>query len=230
MPAKNLIGDDNGISQIVTSQYIGDENGIAQKVVKIYVGDENGIAQLCFAGAGAKVSIWDADEQCYCVINGVTYNSGTTRDVDVEVGTPIEIYMPKIAMNDKTLVSMLTVNNGVSCNEFQHVASADCNIAFFREKVQLAESREAVIIAAKASCFLMDAGSAITTKVKKGFSYRSGMTWRQFVGSMYNNGHFAVGETDRVYFLPTNTIVTDPDADGAYVSADAKIVHNKTYE
>lgn len=227
------IGDENGIAQKVVKMYVGDENGIAQKVVKAYIGDENGIAQLCFAGAGVKVQIFDAESVCYCVINGVTYNDGNAQ-LEVEIGTPIQICFPDFNQNlhGTTFVCVArNMNKGVYCDEFQHIACKDTDVLFDnQENIYATGYRKAIITGNNLDCFAMKAGSSLATKVKKGFICRGGMTWRQFADSMFNNGHFAIGETDRVYFLPTNTIVTDPDADGAYVSADAKIIHNKTYE
>lgn len=188
MAIGGYIGDENGVAQKVTKLYVGDENGIAQEVVKAYIGDENGIAQLCYIKAKAQVTLKGLNEQHYCVIGGTTYQGGDYA-LELEIGTPIVI----------TSGSSLRVhvNNGVEdtalyCETFRYVVTGDVTITCYSEYIDFYTYKLAMIAEANpTSGGFVHRIKWITGEIDyDGFSCRGGMTWGQFVDSMYNDGHF----------------------------------------
>ena len=233
MPARNLIGDENGVAQIVTKQYIGDDNGIAQEIVKVYIGDDNGIAQLCYSGADFAVNITGLSSKLYCEINGTTYDSGDVS-LNLPTGTPIVLYFDK----EFTGVKCATVNGGsqIDCDEIRYVVTGNVNISCKKTETALSARYTAIIKedVPSAACFTMMTRWNTDEITRECFCYRNGMTWRKFVESMYNNGDFMKTSGKNTVSYRTNGRTVNLPADSTYtsgnaVSLDETIYNGKTY-
>jgi hypothetical protein len=233
MPTKAYIGDENGIAQAVTKLYIGDENGIAQRVVKAYIGDENGIAQLCYVEEKAQVTLTGLSKWVYCVIGGNTYNSGDVT-LELEIGTPIMVYfdMARLATREVILNGYAALN----CQEFHYVVTGNVSISCTANTVSSNHAYKATITEEEATSgrFRLWRNISEDDVQLLGFSYRRGMSWDRFIGSMYNNGSFlkTTGK-ETVSYLRSGNHVLKPTGDdysgGSPVAIDSSISNGQTY-
>lgn len=230
MPTKGYIGDDNGVAQVVTKLYIGDDNGIAQEVVKAYIGDENGIAQLCYIKAKAQVTLTGLSNQHYCVIGGTTYDNGDYT-LEMEIGTPIFIHF-KVTQGSSLRVLLNTDDNGAAyCEKYRYVVTGDVTIACsseFPPHMVVGDTIKRAIIteAVPTSSDFVHKTTYSTGEIENyGFSCRSGMTWGQFIGSMYDDGYFGYNSRGEVtYHSGWVLFPTDPANNiGRAVYADDRI-------
>jgi hypothetical protein len=197
MPNSVYIGDDNGVAQKMPKPYIGDDNGIAQKVVKAYIGDDNGIAQLCYIEAKAQVALTGISEQIYFVIGGKTYDSGDVT-LELEYGTPVDIhFLETEMMNTHVYINSNQLADAVqNCYPVRYVVTGDVGIACSIENGGFGTTKKAIITEAdpKANCFVKRTNWNTGETDDEVFCFRNGMTWAQFVDSMYNDGSFTLGD------------------------------------
>lgn len=230
------IGDENGIAQKVTKLYVGDENGIAQEVVKAYIGDENGIAQLCYIKAKAQVTLTGMSDQHYCVIGGTTYNSGDYA-LELEIGTPIYIhFLETSGMNTQVYINSDQLADAVqNCYPVRYVVTGDVSVACLSTASALMTSKKAFITEAepKSGCFVLRTTWSTGEIDNEVFCFRGGMTWAQFVSSMYNDGRFLLNDSGVVCDTNTTNHVLIPRDDestsGYAVKATDKIYHRQVY-
>lgn len=226
MPTKGYIGDDNGVAQVVTKLYIGDDNGIAQEVVKAYIGDENGIAQLCYVKAKAQVTLTGLNAQHYCVIGGTTYDNGDYT-LELEIGTPIFIYFKETTNSSLRVLLNCTDSGAMYCEKYRYVVNGDVSIACSSEyQTYLTIKRAIITEAVPASDDFVHKTTYSTGEIENyGFSCRSGMTWGQFIGSMYDDGYFGYNSRGEVtYHSGWVLFPTDPANNaGRAVYADDRI-------
>lgn len=235
MAIGGYIGDENGVAQKVVKLYVGDENGIAQEVVKAYIGDENGIAQLCYIKAKAKVTLTGLNEQHYCVIGGTTYDSGDYA-LELEIGTPVYIHFKETeGMNTQVYINSEQLADAVqNCYPVRYVVTGDVSVACISTANALMTSKKAFITEAepKSNCFVMHTNWSTGDTDDDVFCFRNGMTWAQFVDSMYNDGTFLLDNGNVCKGSKTKKVLnpSDDSYTGGYpVKPTDKIIHKRTY-
>ncbi len=234
MAIGGFLGDENKAAQSIASGYIGDEKGIAQKIVKAYIGDENGIAQLCYSG-DVCVTLTGLSANAYCVTgDGKTYQSDAT--LMLPIGTRIMVRFVRdidrsrgVKLNGSETMQVSGYTTADSIHGFCYVVTGDVSITATSETssdiVTIDESNP------KSGCFTMKTNYPSGAYNYKGYSYRKGMTWGEFLDSVYNTREFKQLTDGYIMCYPVSGLkMTFDDSDEAdTVALSEKIIDQHQY-